>query len=523
MTRHDLLAETLISTTDARGRSTQRTLPGVLAALGAGEVDDFPALRAHQQHAWHAFLCQLAAMGLHRAGLDNPRQDEATWMRLLLSLSEGVAEAWCLFVEDLSQPAFLQTPVTEGRWKSDYEKNESSPHPDDFGIIVLARAHDVKPSRMRQPLPEHWVYALVMLQTMSGYPGRGSFGIARMNGGNGSRAGVALRPADQVSAAWSRDVSVLCRQRDRLSEGFGFHASAGLALLWLQAWDGSVGNETFAELDPYVVEISRRVRLRVGAASELRLFRANSEGTRLDAKASKGRLGDPWLPFDDDKALTLAENGWTYGKLKELLIDRTLLPGIAGEYQSDERGKSLTLVADVVVRGQGKTGGHHERRLVLPPKVVNVLADPDARGRLAKRARDWIEHNATVRNKVLKFALAWFLQPNAAKPKFDVKEPERYVDAFERTVDDAFFPLLWASLDEADDAVAEKAFIEQILSFARAEFERGCESLPSSAARRFKARAVAESAFQGAARKHFPVVFARPSDPPASTMPGGTQ
>jgi len=54
------------------------TLPGTLAALARDEVDDFPALRAHQGMFWHMFLVQLAALALHGAGETEIPQDEET-------------------------------------------------------------------------------------------------------------------------------------------------------------------------------------------------------------------------------------------------------------------------------------------------------------------------------------------------------------------------------------------------------------------------------------------------------------
>ena len=69
MIQYSLLDEPIISTIDrATQKRSGKSLPAVLAALVRDEIDDFPALRPHQRHVWHAFLVQLAAIYLHRSG-----------------------------------------------------------------------------------------------------------------------------------------------------------------------------------------------------------------------------------------------------------------------------------------------------------------------------------------------------------------------------------------------------------------------------------------------------------------------
>ncbi|HRD98752.1 MAG TPA: hypothetical protein PLA97_20420, partial [Rubrivivax sp.] len=59
----NLLDEALIRWRSvADGELHRGSLPGLLAAMVADTVRDFPALRPHQRHPWHAFLAQLAAI-----------------------------------------------------------------------------------------------------------------------------------------------------------------------------------------------------------------------------------------------------------------------------------------------------------------------------------------------------------------------------------------------------------------------------------------------------------------------------
>ena len=61
--------------------------------------------------------------------------------------------------------------------------------PDALDILPTAKNHDVKSSRVASPDFDEWIFALISLQTMAGFYGRGNYGIARMNSGHGSRPG----------------------------------------------------------------------------------------------------------------------------------------------------------------------------------------------------------------------------------------------------------------------------------------------------------------------------------------------
>ena len=61
------------------GQLQRNGLPDLLAAMAANAVRDFPALRPHQRHAWHAFLTQLAVIALHFAGQTEPWTHAAAW------------------------------------------------------------------------------------------------------------------------------------------------------------------------------------------------------------------------------------------------------------------------------------------------------------------------------------------------------------------------------------------------------------------------------------------------------------
>ena len=186
------------------------SLPSLYALLAQDRVVDFPALRPHQRHAWHAFLAQLATVALDRNGYENYPESAIQWESLLRGLTPEyeAAEPWCLVVDDSRQPAFMQPPAPTGL--ADFRRFIETP--DDLDVLVTSKNHDVKQSVALQGEAEDWVFALVDLQTMSGFLGAGNYGIARMNGGFSSASGhtcsktcaACLRGGKNWWSAWLR-------------------------------------------------------------------------------------------------------------------------------------------------------------------------------------------------------------------------------------------------------------------------------------------------------------------------------
>ncbi len=210
-TVHDLLSEGIFSVEAPGTARWKASLPQVFAALAAGQPLEFCALEPYQLHAWHAFLVQLAALAWWSSGAgDQAPVDSARWTHLLRRLTAESETAWCLVVPDLSQPAFMQPPVPEGsirQWPN------GTRWPDEIDVLETAKNHDVKSRRVSAAAPEHWVYAMVSLQTMQGYSGKNNYGVARMNGGYGSRPGIAAARDPAWPTRFSRDVHLLLSRR----------------------------------------------------------------------------------------------------------------------------------------------------------------------------------------------------------------------------------------------------------------------------------------------------------------------
>jgi CRISPR system Cascade subunit CasA len=495
---HDLLHDPLITVTLRGGTRAALTLPGVLAALAADQIDDFCALRPHQEHPWYALLTQLAAIAADRAGHgEGPLPDDpAAWLAWLAALTPGAPSAWCLVADDDALPAFLQPGQPKGA--SPVDKPVDAP--DGLDLLVLSKNHDLKASRARAGSPEVWLYALVSLQTMDGYPGRGNYGVARMNGGLGSRPLVASAPSLRWGARWRRDVPLL-RQDDDAVAALGFDRG-GVALLWLLPWDGT-SSLPLAGLHPHFIEICRRVRLRQ-APSGLRADKAPSTARRVDAEAQLGNIGDPWIPIvrAEAKAMTLGGGGYTYKQVARLLAGADFyLPAGA----APQRGDQLLLLS-ALVRGQGKTEGFHERAVPIP---AGRFRSTDWRARLAAEVKRRIDKVTDARLRVLSFGLRTLLdagEERGGAPGGD-NRAQPHLDAFEERVEAFFFPLLWVAVDaetEAAERAAEAAFQEQLFLAARAQLEVAIASTPLPAARRYKAIAAAARAFSAAARIYLP-------------------
>jgi len=506
MPMHDLLIEPAFQVTLRSGRSGTLTLPGVIASLARDDdIVSFDHLRPHQQHAWHAFLVQLAAIALSDAGSPLDSADESTWRDRLRHLTHkhGDHAPWCLVVEDLSLPAFMQPPVPEGHLEA-LEKVSVFPDAPALELLSVARQHDVKATRVAAPDSDHWAYALVGLQTMQAYSGSNQHAIARMDGGAGTRSCVALAPGLDFGLRFRRDLAVLLEVRQELAAQYGYPAAGGLALLWVEPWDGSA-SLPLSRLDPYFIEVCRRVRLMVGAKG-IEARTAPSAQPRIAAKAARGNTGDPWAPVSaEGKALTVHKDGFSYRELEKLLFGRDWTPGPA---QRVARGDPPALLLLAVSFGHRRrlTGleGFHERLLPLPGRVVRNLTAAEGRDLLAQMAKQRVEAVQRLQRNVLRPSLGVLFKGWSRAVALD-RDP--WLRRHDAAVDQLFFPRLWRDL-ERGALEAQLEWEREIIELGRTVLREAQESVPLATARRYRAFAAAEGLFEALARRHFPDLFA---------------
>lgn len=507
--RLNLLAEPLIRIRDTQGQAASLTLPELFVALTHDTVRDYPALRPHQRHPWHSLLVQVAALALHQAGESQPWETPADWQRALLALTPDHPDsaAFCL-VSPHDQPAFLQPPVP-GSSIDDWKKH--IPTPDALDMLVTSKNHDLKGERMRRVQADDWLFALTSLQTQEGFLGAGNYGISRMNGGFSSRPAIGVAPVGGIGRRWRRDVAAMLDARADLIDCHGMQPTNGIALLWVPPWDGTK-SLAFAALDPFYIEVCRRIRLTVDTHGKLTAHGTGTKVARVDAAAHKGVTGDAWIPVEDGKALTLGSEGFSYPLAAELAWGAKYRKTIAQTLRDEDGTQGVTLLAQGVVRGQGKTEGYHERRIPLSRKAISLLrrGQSDLPAQLASQR---VKDIAAMRGSILRTALFALLEAGTDKLDFDRRtakqQVEPFVKAFERTEDARFFDDLNTELDADTEADRHAEHLRWLIGLAeraetvlRSAFAIG----PQCGERRYRARSRALSYFHGALRsgKHFP-------------------
>lgn len=510
----NLLTDPLLRVETATGLE-RMTLPGLLSALGEDCVEALTGIQRHQEEAFHVFLCSLAAVILARRSDSDPRQNEAYWRDGLRGLADAAGDdAWTLVVEDPGKPGFLQPPLP----KSDHAKLKLlAASPDALDLLPTAKNHDLKQSRAALHQPDEWIYALVSLQTMSGYFGRGNPGIARMNSGFGNRPIVELLRTLRPGARWHDAVTRLMIHRSTILSGPWGYEPDGVALLWTEIWDGK-RSRLPSGLDPNHIEIARRIRLRFDD-DKLAAVSIPSDGSRLDAKTLNGLVGDGWLPVDlgvekkggkppEAKALTVPPKGLTADLLRRLVFSEGIAP-TALQRPIDGGNGDLWLSVSVLVRGQGTTDGYHERRIRIPaaqsPRLFGPKTSTDP---LSDLARNAIATAGEIQKRVLKPAIFLFLEGAPEQIKFERdsaqawwgKSASRYTSLWS----DAYFPWLWQTPHEFDLDDLLDDWRRLLRDHALAVLRHTFQAQPHHSGRRWRARTDSERVFFGAFFKQFP-------------------
>lgn len=497
----NLLDEPLIRWRSTDGGALHSTsLPQLLTAMAANEVRDFPALRPHQRHPWHAFLVQLGAIALHRAEQSQPWHSAADWRAALLALTPNDPDGapWCL-VAPADRSALLQAPVpgeNPATW------NNLLHAADALDMLVTSKNHDLKAARARHAQADDWLFALLSLQTQEGFLGAGNYGISRMNGGFASRPGVGVAAVGAWGLRWQSDVASLLQQRERIVSEYGLAPTGGHALLWLLPWSGTDALALQA-LDPLYIEICRRVRL-AAPQGRIQAHVTGSKVARIAAKDSNGVTGDAWTPIETAKAkaLTLSRNGFDYKLMSELIAGDGYALGAAWRLDGWPQNTPLQAIAQATVRGQGKTEGYHERRVPISPRLRRLLTSGQ-RPLVANLAKKRIQAIADMR-KLLWISLSLLFANGENDSGNDAisQRASRFAQPFEQHEDTRFFDDL-AQHIEAEGAQQETVYLQWLLGLAeRAEavLQHAFLAGPRSGMQRYKAQSAALSRFHAGLR-----------------------
>lgn len=469
-----LLTTPCLVVSDCSNRRTDLTLPALFARLcdPTQTVIGFPGLQAHQSHAWHAFLVQLAALVSHRSGRSNLPADAVWWTDQLRALGGGEA-AWTLVVDDLGQPAFMQPPVPERNLK-DFDLADSFSAESD--IVLTARNHDYKAKPFpTEPLP--WIYGLVTVQTAQSYSGKSKYGVFRMNGASGNRIGVGIAPGHDLGAWFRQDLaSLLAHRAEIVQERF---TDNGHGLLWILPWDGSTSLKT-QDLDPYAIEVCRRLRITT-AEGVWRLYKTGSAAERLVIAKIKDKgvqkwvcqdaYGDPWTPVGRSdrrtgKALTLPVAGFTYPLTTQLVLsDGWAAPAVMR--QPPTEGAAFWYGRTLVKGGQGKIGGWHERWVPIPAEIQDYFAEPQAQEALRRLGQAMVQWAACLRDGVLRpvLKILWHTRDKRGLVGQALARVEAEVDA-------RFFPHLWQHADDAGCTAWRRVLADLATATLEGEIQR---------------------------------------------------
>ena len=517
-----LIDPAIRATTSSTRTDTRLSLPAAFAALMQDRVEAFSALRPHQRHAWHAFLVQLGALALLEADLSEPPEDVEAWRRILRGLTTNSCddEPWRLVVEDITRSAFMQPPSRSLSDLDDYKAAVTTP--DQLDMLVTSKNHDVKAAIASQADVDDWIFALVCLQTMEGFSGAGNYGISRMNGGLGCRPAFSITPSVRPGAHVRRDITALLERRQSIVDDYAFAAN-GSRLLWTLPWTGKKGESlAFNDLHPFYIEVCRRIRLR--PQSPLVAIRATSRAPRIAAKALNGRTGDPWTPISrkDSKSLTLAPGGFTYKRIADYLLspDWKAPPLLELTRAEQQSGQPMWLVARAMVRGQGRTEGYHERLVPFRRKTVRAFGQDHGDVDLGEIANGRIDDVRRIQ-RILRHAVWTFAAGGKTVGVSDDTRAQAnpWANRLDDFVDADFFDDLQEEFEaesKCDRDQIRRSWQRGVIRNARRLLRQAQETLPCPAIHRFRARARADSVFEGRIRGNtgFPDLFDREEERP---------
>jgi len=414
----------------------------------------------------------------------------------------------------------MQSPARSENRKFDYKKSCSTP--DELDVLVTAKNHDLKSASAVESTTDDWLFALVTLQTSEGYSGAGNFGISRMNGGFGNRIALSITPSERPGVHLKRDILALLEHRSEILNEHGMD-DGGLSLLWCIPWDGAKGEALIlSKLDPFFIEICRRVRMEVDVAGRLTCIKATSKGARINAKSLNGNCGDPWTPIDGrgPKSLTLSIGGFHYKRLADYLWSENWKRPSLLHPRKVERSSANTmmlLLARALVRGKGKTEGYYERVIPIRDSIRASLGHRPSR-EIGDIAAEHIREIATIQS-ILRHAISVFAAGGKSE---DISDEHRrrarpWSDRLDSFVDSRFFERLQDEL-EADSpekgSQVRKIWILEVVDIARELLQQATAALPCPAIQRYRARAFAESVFEGRIRgpKGLPEYFTNIED-----------
>lgn len=409
----------------------KRGLPWILHALEDGREVRFDHLRPHQEHAWHLFLVQTAAML-------GPTDDWAGRLR-----AEG--DIWGIHPKP-GECGFFQPAgrIEDGYSRQTYLEREDIP-----GMSANHRAKGHLPSSL-----DYWLYVLVAAQTISRYYAHHRQSV-RTSGGYGDRPYVSKVTGLSWPERFKSDVS-LARSMHGEREGVRF--------LWAKLEEvdffGDESRLSLSDCHPLFVDSCRPYRMRNGSL----YYRSGwpNEPLKTKANALHAELKDPWLPIstEDGETERTTRNGFTYDVVREYLAGETIkTPSL-----QQELGQDCVFIAQSIAGDQGGTSGIHRRTVKLPADLSNALFPEE--DTFSQRSKQYVTAASNVRKQALQPAVMTLLDDSDSYGG-------PYLDRYESRVDQDFFPHLF---DCASDELGIERWTNHLCSIAGDLFEEALAS-----------------------------------------------
>ena len=530
---NNLLTEKWLTVISRQGDKRKVSLPELFSELERNDVADFPALLPHQRGPFHVFLVQLACHALETSGaaehLPDPTPEEPwkllgqhspdEWQQMIRGIVPGYFEQfpndepWCLVTNDLSKPAFLQCPVPDAKFTA---SKSIIKRPDDLDLMISSKNFDIKSDTFQNAQTEDWFFALISLQTNSGFLGRGNYSCARQNGGWAQRPIFTLQSSSSPGARWGRDARVIlsCKGSDEDALFQVCENTDDKRLLWLDTWDGTTSYE-LSSLHPLFIEVSRRVRA-INKNGKLFFKKAPSACPRIDIGKTCGNLGDPWEPIvSDAKGVRVFSSSLDYANIAKIITgEETIMPNLLIRFHKGiDNAKGLQLWCSALVKGQGKTEGYFERLIPVDAQKKHNRHD------LWQAAQEMLNHADVAKRSVLAVAVARFLScghEGAGNNAIDWDSSviknclPRVRDRFEKDIDNKFFEYFWTVCDGIQDGrVTDPNYLvpwqDYLRKLIRDCYQFAVSSLPCNTSLIVKASALGELTLNCLIAKYFPL------------------
>jgi CRISPR system Cascade subunit CasA len=310
-----------------------------------------------------------------------------------------------------------------------------------------------------------------------------------------------------------RELAVLLSTREAISQTshLPFNTSNGRALIWIEPWveGAQLG---INELDPWFLEVCRRVRLRKNDEL-ISGLRGTSKASRLDLKAQKGAVNDPWAPVHkaENKSFTLSGGDFGYKKVVDLLLGKDWqAPLLAKIHERHDQG-TMALVLCALSRGNSKTEGLKSRIIPVSGAITSAIGPRQLQlHELAQTQVSVIRDFEEALKYALVTAAAGGERSKIKMPLYTYANPA--AKTLDRFADAIFFEHLWArfkaqELGKRELIKEEDAFAARLWQQTRTIFDHALPSMPCPSLTRPRAEARAGSALKYRIRNRYPELF----------------